>query len=110
MGARGYTEIHSLNLIFFGKIKIGSNVYIGNNSLIMPGVSIGNNVIVAAGSVVTKSIPSNSIVGGNPAQIIGDIDSFKKRMKKYDLQTKGMRYESKRHYLLSLPEDKFIKK
>ena len=36
----------------FGKVKIGNNVYIGNNALIMPGVSIGNNVLVAAGSVV----------------------------------------------------------
>lgn len=40
---------------FFGKIKIGDNVYIGNDSLILPGVAIGSNVIIAAGSVVTKS-------------------------------------------------------
>ena len=45
---------------FFGKIKIGDNVYIGNDSLILPGVAIGSNVIIAAGSVVTKSFS-----GGN---------------------------------------------
>ena len=48
----------------FGKIKIGNNVYIGNNSLVMPGVTVGDNVLIAAGSVVTKSVPSNCVVGG----------------------------------------------
>ena len=41
----------------FGKVTIGDYVYIGTHTLIMPGVSIGNNVLIAAGSVVTKSIP-----------------------------------------------------
>lgn len=54
----------------FGKITIGDYVYIGSNSLIMPGVTVGNNVIIAAGSVVTKSIPDNVVVGGNPVKII----------------------------------------
>lgn len=47
-----------------GKIIIGNNVYIGNNALIMPGVTVGDNVIIGAGSIVTKSIPSGIIVGG----------------------------------------------
>lgn len=95
---------------FFGKVEIKDNVYIGNNSLIMPGVTIGSNVIVAAGSVVTKSIPDNSIVGGNPARIIGDIHSFEGKMEKYNLKCKGMSYQEKKKFLLSLPDDKFIKK
>lgn len=49
------------NMDFFGKITIQDNVYIGNNSLIMPGVTIGSNVVVAAGSVVTKSVPAGAI-------------------------------------------------
>ncbi|MVX37328.1 acyltransferase, partial [Myroides sp. LoEW2-1] len=61
------------NFDFFGKIKIGDNVYIGNNALLMPGITIGNNVIVAAGSVITKSVPNDSIVGGNPAKVIGSV-------------------------------------
>lgn len=45
--------------------KIGSNVYIGNNALIMPGFTIGDNVLFAAGSVVTKSVPDNVVVVGS---------------------------------------------
>ena len=51
----------------FGKVSLGDYVYLGNNSMVMPGVSIGSHVIVAAGSVVTKSVPSGYVVGGNPA-------------------------------------------
>ena len=54
----------------FGKIKIGNRVYIGSCSLIMPGVTIEDNVLVASGSVVTKSIPADCIAGGNPAKVI----------------------------------------
>ena len=51
-------------------ILIGENCWLGANSIILPGVEIGNNVIVAAGSVVTKSFDSNLIIGGVPAKII----------------------------------------
>ena len=95
---------------FFGKVLIKNNVYIGNNSLILAGVTIGNNVIVAAGSVVTKSVPDNSIVGGNPARIIGDVNAFEQNMLKFNTNIKGVSYEEKKKYLLSLSEDKFIKK
>jgi len=61
----------------YRKIVIGSDVFIGVNSIIMPGVVIGNNVIVGAGSVVTKSLPSGVIVAGNPARIIGRYDDYK---------------------------------
>lgn len=49
---------------------IGENCLIGIGAFIMPGVTIGDQVIVGAGSVVTKDVPSNSIVAGNPAKII----------------------------------------
>lgn len=94
----------------FGKIEIGNYVYIGNNTLVMPGVSIGNNVLIAAGSVVTKSIPSNSVVGGNPARYICSVDEYKSKNLKYNLNSKSMSYNEKKNFILSLPDKKFIKK
>lgn len=49
---------------------IGENCFIGGRSLILPGVRIGNSCIVGAGSVVTRSVPDNCIVAGNPARIL----------------------------------------
>ena len=51
-------------------IHIGKNVWIGSNSTILPGVSIGDNAIVAAGAVVTKDVAANTVVGGVPAKVI----------------------------------------
>ncbi len=50
--------------------RIGKNCFIGGRSLILPGVTIGDSCIVGAGSVVTRSVPANSIVAGNPARIL----------------------------------------
>ena len=61
----------------FGKITIGKNCFIGQNSLIMYGVTLADDIVVAAGSVVTKScLKSRVILGGNPARIIGTYDAF----------------------------------
>ena len=56
-------------------ISIGNDVWIGGNVTILPGVNIGNNVVVAAGSVVTKDIPDNSLVAGVPARIIRELEN-----------------------------------
>ena len=53
-----------------GEIVIGNNVWIGDKATVLSGVSIGDNVIVAANSVVTKSVPSNCIIAGAPAKIV----------------------------------------
>lgn len=57
------------------RVIIGKNVWIGSNATILPGVTIGDNAIIAAGAVVTKDVPSNVIVGGVPAKVIKSIES-----------------------------------
>ena len=55
-------------------VKIGKNVWIGSDCTILPGVTIGDGAIIGAGSVVTKSIPANTIAVGNPAKVIKEIE------------------------------------
>ena len=98
------------NMDMFGKIKIGSNVHIGDSALILPGIEIGDNCIVGAGSVISKSVPSNSVVVGNPARIVSTVDKFLNNATKANVGSKGMNFQSKKEYLLSLSEDKFIRK
>ena len=64
---------------YTGEISIGNNVSIGANTILVYGANLSDNTIVAAGSVVTKKFPPNSIIGGNPARVIGDFDEIKKR-------------------------------
>lgn len=54
-------------------IKIGNNVWIGGNTVILPNVTIGDNCVIGAGSVVTKDIPPNVVAAGNPCKIIREI-------------------------------------
>lgn len=54
-------------------ITLGKNVWVGSNSTILQGVTIGDNAVIAAGAVVTKDVPENTIVGGVPARIIRKI-------------------------------------
>lgn len=55
------------------KVKIGNSVWIGSNSTILAGITIGDNAIIGAGSIVTKDVPNNAIVAGNPAKFIKNI-------------------------------------
>lgn len=64
----GYTKI--------APVTIGNRVFIGEKAIVMPGVSIGDNSIIGAGSVVTKSIPAGSVAAGNPARVIGLTDAY----------------------------------
>ncbi len=61
---------HDMSRNISSYVKIGKNCFIGANSLILPDVTIGDEVVVAAGSVVTKDVESNTIVAGNPARPI----------------------------------------
>jgi maltose O-acetyltransferase len=64
----GYTRV--------ANVHIGSNVFIGSQSIVLPGVTIGDNVIVGAGSVVTHDIPSNSVAVGAPARVIKSLTEY----------------------------------
>jgi maltose O-acetyltransferase len=74
-----YTAGHDLNPVdryktgYAKPITIGDNVWIGGHCAIIGGVTIGDNSIIAAGSVVTKDVPGNTIFGGNPAKKLRDI-------------------------------------
>lgn len=63
-----------------GKIDIKDNVFVGHGAIVLPGVSIGPNAIVAAGAVVTKDVGPNQIVGGVPAKRIGAVDDLVQRL------------------------------
>ncbi len=80
-GVHIYTATHPINPIertsgaeYAIPVTIGHNVWIGGGAIINPGVKIGDNVVIASGAVVTKDVPDNMVVGGNPAKIIKAID------------------------------------
>ncbi|MBR3010292.1 MAG: acyltransferase [Prevotella sp.] len=93
----------------FGKVEIQDWAYIGANSQILPGVTIGYGSLVAAGSIVTKSVPPYTVVAGNPAKIICTTEEYYNKNIEYDLKTKRLSPEKKKELLLS-GRVKFIKK
>ena len=69
-----------LRLDRVGKIDIRDNVFVGHGAIILPGVTIGPNAIVAAGSLVNRDVPPGSIVAGAPARVVGDIERLVARL------------------------------
>ncbi|MEO7106193.1 MAG: DapH/DapD/GlmU-related protein, partial [Rhodoferax sp.] len=63
-----------------GKIDICDNSFIGHGAIVMPGVTIGPNSIVSAGTVVTKDVPPGMIVGGVPGKVIGTTEELVRRL------------------------------
>lgn len=61
------------------RTTIGDNVFLGANAVVLPGVTIHDGAIVGAGSVVTKDVPENTVVAGNPARPIGSVESYRER-------------------------------
>ena len=94
----------------FGKVVIEDWAYIGAYSQIMPGVTIGEGALVAAGSIVTKSVAPHTVVGGNPARYICTTEEYYERNKMFNIRTKGLSKKEKQKVLLSLQEEKFVKK
>ena len=94
----------------FGPIVIEDDVYVGSGSHLLPGITIGKGSLVAAGSVVTKSVPPHSVVAGNPARFICSVDDYIESNYKYNVGTKGMSEKKKKATLLSAPKNKLIEK
>lgn len=81
-------------------IKIGNNVYTGIQTVILPGVTIGDNVVIGAYSVVTRDIPSNSVVAGVPAKFICSIEEYYQKSLSKVEPTKTMSKEQKKEFYL----------
>lgn len=100
----GMYVLRNMNLIpdgdLFGRISIGNNVFIGNKATIMPGVIIGDNVIIGYGAIVTKDIPDNSVAVGVPARVVRNIQDYYERTKDRALRTKHLAPEEKRKAIL----------
>ena len=69
-------------------IKIENNVWIGANSVVLPGVQIGNHSVIGAGSIITKDIPPYSVAVGNPARIVKRYDMDLKEWVKVNISNK----------------------
>lgn len=83
-----------------GKVRICDNVFIGMNTIILGGVEIGENTVVGAGSIVTKSCAPNSVYAGNPARKIMSIhEYYQKRVKQqlYEAKELAVEYEKRYH-------------
>lgn len=89
-GVKIITHDGSTSLVFDGQgyryqkylpVKIGDNVFIGVNTIILPGVTIGNNVVVAAGSVVTSDLVSGAVYAGVPAKKISTFEYYTNKIK-----------------------------
>ena len=76
-------------------IIIGNDVYIGNNVLLLPGVRVGNRVIIGAGAVVTKDIPDNSVAVGIPAKVIKTVDQYLEKAQRESLHLGNLKGEEK---------------
>jgi acetyltransferase-like isoleucine patch superfamily enzyme len=82
-----------------GRIIIKDNVFIGFDAIIMPDVEIGSNVIIGAGSVVTKDIPDNMVVAGIPARVVCSIEEYyDKNISKIDTTKQMTRKEKEVYY------------
>jgi maltose O-acetyltransferase len=92
----GYTK--------FGKIDIRENCFIGDSTIILPNVTIGSNSIIGSGSVVTKSIPPNTVAAGNPAKVICSLKEYLSKIKSHI--DKGKKVFTKTYLMENLDDNK----
>ena len=87
-----------LNYTKIGRVTIGDNVFIGAESVVLPGVTIGSNVIVGANSTVTHDVPDGTVVAGSPARVICTLEEYlnKERNAMADAPCYGEEYTLRR--------------
>ena len=79
----------------FGKVKVGNNVHIGMRAIVMPWVTIGDNVVIGAWSIVTKNIPSNSVAAGVPCKVIESIEEYYEKNMNKVIYTNDMKWKDR---------------
>ncbi len=84
------------------RITIGNNVYLGSGVTILPGVNISDNVVVGAGSIVTKNLESNFVYAGIPARKIKSLDDYYQKVSEQKIETKHLSLKEKRIFLTNL--------
>lgn len=92
--------------VIYKKIKIGNNCFIGCRTTVLPGVTIGDNVIIGAGSVVNRDIPSNSVAAGVPCKVLCTLDEYKEKHKDEFLYMVSMPNDKKKKFLTNLLKEK----
>ena len=88
--------------VIYGQIKIGKNCFIGCRSTILPGVTIGDNSIIGAGSVVNRDIPANSMAAGVPCKVICTLEEYKEKHKDDFLYMVNLPADQKKKFLINL--------
>ena len=74
---------------FFGRIKIGNNTFIGKGTILMPGVSIGSNCVIGSLSLISSSVPDNTVYAGVPAKFICTIEEYGDKLVSKRIRTKS---------------------
>ena len=86
--------------VIYGPIKIGKNCFIGCRSTILPNVTIGDNAIIGAGSVVNRDIPPNTVAAGVPCKVLCTLEEYEKKHKEDFLYMVSLPIDEKRKFLL----------
>ena len=82
-------------------IIFGNNVYIGNDVIFLPGVKVGDNVVIGAGAIVSRDIPDNSVAVGVPARVIKTTDEYLEKLKKESLHLGHLKGREKDRALMN---------
>ncbi|MFO0773569.1 MAG: acyltransferase [Nitrospiraceae bacterium] len=84
----------------FGPIVVGNNVFIGYGSILLPNIRIGDNVLIAAGAVVTRDLPSGVVAAGVPARPIKTVEEYAKTVSAHAVLIEHLSPDQKRQFLL----------